>query len=120
MQKVVGSNPIIRSLKRPGNRAFLFVTGRYERARSGRCQRQMSTRPKGPAELLGGFGVMAGAGKIMVLTDCVFCDRTALREAEVYFENQWCVYASARDPRDHPDVLPGAGILVPKAHRTSW
>jgi diadenosine tetraphosphate (Ap4A) HIT family hydrolase len=49
----------------------------------------------------------------------MFCDRAPLREAEVYFENEWCVYASARDPRDHPDVLPGVGILVPKAHRAS-
>ena len=49
----------------------------------------------------------------------MFCDRTPLREAEVYIENDWCVYASSRDPRDHPDVLPGSGILVPKAHRAS-
>jgi diadenosine tetraphosphate (Ap4A) HIT family hydrolase len=50
---------------------------------------------------------------------CVFCDRTALREAEIYVENEWCVYASSRDPRDPPDVLPGSGIIVPKAHRAS-
>jgi diadenosine tetraphosphate (Ap4A) HIT family hydrolase len=53
------------------------------------------------------------------MTDCVFCERTVLREADVYIENEWCVYASARDPRDPPDVLPGSGILVPKAHRAS-
>jgi len=52
-------------------------------------------------------------------TDCVFCERSALRRAEVYLENSWCVYASARDPSDPPDVLPGSGILVPKAHRPS-
>lgn len=34
-------------------------------------------------------------------------------------ENEWCVYASSRDPRDPPDVLPGSGIIVPKAHRAS-
>jgi diadenosine tetraphosphate (Ap4A) HIT family hydrolase len=37
----------------------------------------------------------------------------------VYIENEWCVYASSRDPRDPPDVLPGSGIIVPKAHRAS-
>ena len=51
--------------------------------------------------------------------DCVFCERSALRAADVYIENDWCVYASARDPRDPPDVLPGSGIIVPKAHRSS-
>jgi diadenosine tetraphosphate (Ap4A) HIT family hydrolase len=51
---------------------------------------------------------------------CVFCDRPALREAaEVYFENEHCVYASTRDPRDPPDVLPGSGVIVPIAHRAS-
>jgi diadenosine tetraphosphate (Ap4A) HIT family hydrolase len=37
----------------------------------------------------------------------------------VFFENAYCVYASTRDPRDPPDVLPGSGILVPIAHRAS-
>lgn len=50
---------------------------------------------------------------------CVFCDLTNLRGAEVFFENAYCVYASTRDPRDPPDVLPGSGILVPIAHRAS-
>lgn len=50
---------------------------------------------------------------------CVFCDGSSLREAEVYLENEHCVYASSHDPRDPPDVLPGSGILVPKAHRAS-
>jgi len=53
------------------------------------------------------------------MNDCVFCERTALREADVYIENEWCVYASSRDPTDPPDVLPGSGIIVPKAHRPS-
>jgi diadenosine tetraphosphate (Ap4A) HIT family hydrolase len=51
---------------------------------------------------------------------CVFCDREALRaEAEVYVENEWFVYASTRDPRDPPEVLPGAGVAVPVAHKPS-
>jgi diadenosine tetraphosphate (Ap4A) HIT family hydrolase len=51
--------------------------------------------------------------------DCVFCDRTPLRTADIYIENEWCVYASSRDPTDPPDVLPGSGIIVPKAHKAS-
>jgi histidine triad (HIT) family protein len=51
--------------------------------------------------------------------ECVFCERTQLRSAEIYVENEWCVYASSRDPSDPPDVLPGSGIIVPKAHRAS-
>lgn len=47
------------------------------------------------------------------------CDRDFLRSAEVYFENDYCVYASTRDPRDPPEVLPGSGIVVPIAHRAS-
>ena len=53
------------------------------------------------------------------MTDCVFCDRAPLREAEIYIENEWCVYASSHDPTDPPGVLPGSGIIVPKAHRAS-
>lgn len=53
------------------------------------------------------------------MTDCVFCDRTVLRTAEVYVENDYCVYASTRDPADPPDVLPGCGVIVPIAHRAS-
>ena len=52
-------------------------------------------------------------------TLCVFCDRDALRRAEVYFENDLAIYASTRDPRDPPDVLPGCGIVVPIAHKPS-
>jgi len=51
--------------------------------------------------------------------DCVFCNRATLRGADVYFENEHCVYASTRDPRDPRDVLPGSGILVPIVHRAS-
>jgi len=51
---------------------------------------------------------------------CVFCDRELLRsEAEVYLENEHCVYASTRDPRDPPDILPGCGVIVPIEHRGS-
>jgi diadenosine tetraphosphate (Ap4A) HIT family hydrolase len=50
---------------------------------------------------------------------CVFCDLSRLRSAEVHFENAFCVYASTRDPRDPPDVLPGSGVIVPIAHRHS-
>lgn len=48
------------------------------------------------------------------------CDRARLRElAQVYFENEWFVYASTRDPRDPLDVLPGSGVAVPVAHKPS-
>lgn len=53
------------------------------------------------------------------MLDCVFCERTPLRNADIYIENEWCVYASSRDPNDPPDVLPGSGIIVTKAHRSS-
>jgi diadenosine tetraphosphate (Ap4A) HIT family hydrolase len=55
----------------------------------------------------------------MARRDCVFCDRDGLRRADVYIENAWCVYASTRDPRDPPDVMPGCGIIVPIAHKAS-
>jgi histidine triad (HIT) family protein len=54
-----------------------------------------------------------------MVIDCVFCERSAFQSADVYFENEWCVYASSRDPRDPPDVLPGSGIVVTKAHKSS-
>ena len=50
---------------------------------------------------------------------CVFCDHDRLREADLYFENEFCIYASTRDPRDPPDVMPGYGGIVPKVHRAS-
>jgi diadenosine tetraphosphate (Ap4A) HIT family hydrolase len=50
---------------------------------------------------------------------CVFCDHERLREADLYFENDFCIYASTRDPRDPPDVIPGCGGIVPKVHRAS-
>jgi len=66
------------------------------------------------------FSYLASASLVAVdQGDCVFCDRTPLREADVYIENDWCVYASSHDPTDPPGVLPGSGIIVPKAHRAS-
>jgi histidine triad (HIT) family protein len=50
---------------------------------------------------------------------CFMCNRDNLRHAEVYFENDHCIYASTRDPRDPPDVLPGSGIAIPIVHRSS-
>jgi hypothetical protein len=50
---------------------------------------------------------------------CVFCDHDRLREADLYFENDFCIYSQTRDPRDLPDVIPGCGGIVPKVHRAS-
>jgi histidine triad (HIT) family protein len=50
---------------------------------------------------------------------CVFCDHDRLREADLHFENDFCIYSSTRDPRDPPDVIPGCGGIVPKIHRAS-
>jgi histidine triad (HIT) family protein len=55
----------------------------------------------------------------MTEDNCVFCDLTQFREADVCIENAYCLYASTRDPRDPPDVLPGCGVIIPIAHRTS-
>jgi hypothetical protein len=51
--------------------------------------------------------------------DCVFCDLTQFRAAEVCIENAFCLYASTRDPREPPDALPGCGVIIPIAHRPS-
>lgn len=53
------------------------------------------------------------------MPDCAFCDLTRFRAAEVCFENELCLYASTRDPRDPPDVLPGCGVVIPVEHRAS-
>ena len=37
--------------------------------------------------------------------DCVFCDLTQFRAADVCIENAFCFYASTGDPRNPPDVL---------------
>jgi histidine triad (HIT) family protein len=54
-----------------------------------------------------------------VAARCAFCDPELFRSAEVCVENDLCIYGSTRDPRDSPDVLPGCGIIVPRAHRIS-
>jgi histidine triad (HIT) family protein len=51
--------------------------------------------------------------------ECVFCNLTQFRAADVCIENAYCLYASTRDPRDPPDVLPGCGVIIPIAHRRS-
>jgi diadenosine tetraphosphate (Ap4A) HIT family hydrolase len=67
-----------------------------------------------------GLGPSRPTGRlILTAVDCVFCDRMPLRSADIYLENEWCVYASSHDPTDPPGVLPGSGIIVPKAHRAS-
>lgn len=48
---------------------------------------------------------------------CHFCDLDAFRSAEVCIENDHCMYASSHDPRTDPDILPGSGIILPRAHR---
>src|SRR5215207_2070877 len=55
----------------------------------------------------------------MTKNDCVFCDLTQFRAADVCIENDFCLYASTRDPRDPTDVLPGCGVIIPIAHRLS-
>jgi diadenosine tetraphosphate (Ap4A) HIT family hydrolase len=62
----------------------------------------------------------AGAEQNGPMTEgCVFCDHDRLREADLCLENGFCIYSSTRDPRDPPDVMPGSGAIVPKAHRAS-
>lgn len=57
--------------------------------------------------------------------DCIFCDRSWMREAEIYLETEHCIFTSLRDPairaraRLVEDVLPGSGSIVPIAHRRS-
>jgi len=48
---------------------------------------------------------------------CDFCDIETLRDAEVFLENESCVYAA--NGFSTPDVLPGSGIIVPREHRQS-
>jgi hypothetical protein len=48
---------------------------------------------------------------------CVFCDHDSLRGADLYFENDSCIYSSIRDPGGLSDAIPGCGKIVPKAHR---
>lgn len=56
---------------------------------------------------------------------CPFCDLTRFHTADVYIENGFCVFFAVRDPQVRAeaglpvDVLPGSGLIVPIAHRTS-
>ena len=55
----------------------------------------------------------------------MFCDQSWMRAAEIFIETPNCIFASTPDPairaqaRLSKDVLPGAGAIVPIAHRTS-
>lgn len=55
----------------------------------------------------------------MAPNDCPFCGTAWYQGAEVVVTTPLCVYASTRDPRDPPEVLPGSGIVVPVEHRAS-
>jgi len=49
---------------------------------------------------------------------CDFCDLEAFQKAMIYLDNDFCFYACNR--LDHAVTsLPGAGLIVPKAHRTT-
>lgn len=54
---------------------------------------------------------------------CVFCDREKIRAADVYIENDFCIFFASHDPEVRayadlpPDVLPGSGAIIPIAHR---
>jgi hypothetical protein len=45
--------------------------------------------------------------------NCVFCDHDMLREADLYFENDFCIYSSTRDPRDPGSADPPHDGLRP-------
>ena len=55
--------------------------------------------------------------------DCRFCDQDRFRSADIYIENDLCIFFASFDPalraeaRLVPDVLPGSGAVIPKAHR---
>lgn len=54
---------------------------------------------------------MHGVGGI----NCDFCDLANFRESELYVEEQFTFFAS--DAFDVAQVLPGGGIICPRAHR---
>lgn len=47
------------------------------------------------------------------VADCPFCDLDAFRTSECFIEDRFCAYAWD----DTTGVLPGAGIIIPIAHR---
>jgi histidine triad (HIT) family protein len=57
--------------------------------------------------------------------ECGFCRLDRFRDAEVYLENDHCVFFASSDPKVQeeaglpPGVLPGSGVVVPIAHRRS-
>jgi hypothetical protein len=46
------------------------------------------------------FGLVASIGEYgaPMTEGCVFCDHDRLHQANLYFENDFCIYSSARDP----------------------
>lgn len=50
--------------------------------------------------------------------DCPFCDLTGFRAAPVFLENSLCAFAASWEAPES-QILPGSGILIPKAHRES-
>lgn len=49
---------------------------------------------------------------------CDLCDIEAFQESVIYLDNDFCLYAS--NGADHEaTILPGAGVIVPKAHRAT-
>jgi diadenosine tetraphosphate (Ap4A) HIT family hydrolase len=47
------------------------------------------------------------------VTACPFCDvETLRRESDLFVENALCFYAAVAS-----DILPGSGIILPRAHR---
>jgi histidine triad (HIT) family protein len=64
---------------------------------------------------------MTRPARIAVMEEepCAFCHTDWLRGAELVIEAGGCIYSSVRDPADRSEVLPGCGVIVPVAHRTS-
>lgn len=58
-------------------------------------------------------GVMRGTDGV----DCPFCAVEDFALSQVYLDTDHCIFAS--NGFEEPDVLPGAGIIIPKAHRES-
>jgi diadenosine tetraphosphate (Ap4A) HIT family hydrolase len=54
-----------------------------------------------------------------------FCDLSWMRSADIFIENEFCVFISSEDAAIRtraglfPGVLPGSGVIVPIVHRTS-
>ena len=118
--------PRHRGLPRPGQR----VRPHYDiaRPRTNGVAAARALVPVGGCQAANPcHGVLEGVLELGVMrenarvtdSDCVFCDLTQFRAAEVCIENAHCLYASTRDPRDPDDVLPGCGVIIPIEHRLS-